>query len=208
MNKTLSYTLESILALPKEFRRNLINCLSGFKSASLVGTLNEQKITNLSVISSVFHVGATPPLVGMLMRPHSVPRHTLENIYTSGYYTINHVTEEFYPKAHYTSARFPAEESEFTGAGLTEVYSSLHPAPYVAEAGLRIGLAYKEKHTLMNETVLIVGQIVELLLPEEAVMEDGFVDLCVAGTLAISGLDSYHKVEAGKRLPYAKYKAH
>ncbi len=206
MQNTLSYSLDTILALPKEFRRNLINCLSGFKSASLVGTINEQKITNLSVISSVFHVGAHPPLMGMLMRPHSVPRHTLENIYATGFYTINHIKEDFYPKAHYTSARFPEEESEFTGAGLTEEYTQAHVAPYVAEASLKIGLELKEHHTLQNETVLIVGQIVELILPEEAVLEDGFVDLNKAGTLAISGLDSYHQVESGRRLPYAKYK--
>ena len=61
-------------------RAAFINSLTGFKSASLIGTIDNNKKTNLSIFSSVFHLGSNPALVGFINRPDSVERHTLENI--------------------------------------------------------------------------------------------------------------------------------
>lgn len=205
MEKT--YTYQEIAALPKAFRRNLINCISGFKSLCLVGTADSAGLTNLSLVSSVIHVGANPPLVGMLMRPHVVPRHTIENIETRLHYTLNHVSAEIYQAAHQSSARYPKEVSEFTGTGLTPLFTDKVPAPYVAESPLRIGLRFVERHQIIaNQTILIVGEVLELVLPEAAVGEDGFIDLEQTGSLTVSGLDSYHRTERIDRLPYAKYR--
>lgn len=200
---TLSYT--DILALPKEYRRNLINCLSGYKSFCLCGTKSEDGITNLSVISSVIHVGANPPLVGMLMRPPVVPRDTLTNLLETGFFTLNHVNETFYQQAHQSSGRYSAEVSEFTETGLTEAYSDLHPAPYVAEASVQIGLSFQERYDIQaNGTVFIVGRVLEVRVPEGSVGEDGFLDLEKTGSLTVNGLDGYGKVERIARLSYAK----
>lgn len=67
---------EEILHYEKNYRANLINSVSGFKSANLIGTVSSKGNTNLAIFSSVIHVGANPPLIGLLMRPVSVPRHT------------------------------------------------------------------------------------------------------------------------------------
>ncbi|MFT6737257.1 MAG: flavin reductase (DIM6/NTAB) family NADH-FMN oxidoreductase RutF, partial [Kangiellaceae bacterium] len=67
----------AILDLPQRTRANFINSLSGFKSANLIGTQSIEGVNNLSMVSSVFHVGANPPLIGMLIRPHTVKRDTL-----------------------------------------------------------------------------------------------------------------------------------
>jgi len=190
--------------MEKFFRRNLINSLSGFKSLCLCGTRNAEGTTNLSVISSVIHVGANPPLMGMLIRPDSVPRHTLSNLESTGFFTLNHVHEAFYTKAHQTSARYPEDVSEFDAAGLTEQYGELHPAPYVAESQVRIGLQFKERHNILNGTIFIVGGIVELQVPETALHEDGYLDPERTGTLTVGGLDGYYKAEGLGRLPYAK----
>ncbi len=201
------FTRETIQALPKEFRRNLINGISGFKSLCLAGTVDLEGQANLSLISSVIHVGASPPLVGMLMRPHVVPRHTIENIEATLSFTLNHVSEQIYQQAHQTSARYPREVSEFEATGLTPVYTDRLMAPYVGESPLRMGLRFVEKHQIIaNQTILIVGAIVELFVPESVIGEDGFVDLEAAGSLTVSGLDSYHRTESLGRLPYAKYK--
>jgi flavin reductase (DIM6/NTAB) family NADH-FMN oxidoreductase RutF len=198
---------QDILDLPKRYRTNLINCLSGFKSLCLVGTADAAGQTNLSLVSSVIHVGANPPLMGMLMRPHTVPRHTIENIEATGYFTLNHVSEAIYEAAHQASARYPKEVSEFEDNELTAVLGDVHPAPYVGESPLRIGLALRERYQVQaNKTELIIGEIVELWVPEEAVGEDGFVDLETTGSLTVSGLDSYHRTERIGRLAYAKYK--
>lgn len=72
----------------------------------------------------LFIFGAKPPLMGFIVRPDSVDRHTLSNICNSGYYTINHVTKSIYKRAHQTSARYDADISEFEAVGLTPIYKN------------------------------------------------------------------------------------
>jgi flavin reductase (DIM6/NTAB) family NADH-FMN oxidoreductase RutF len=200
-----TFTHADLDQLDRSFRRNLINCLSGFKSLCLCGTISPSGQANLSLISSVIHVGANPPLMGMLMRPHVVPRHTLENIEATGYFTLNHVTEAMYEQAHQASAKYARDESEFEATGLTPQVSPLSPAPYVAEAPVRIGLHFKERHHILaNATILIVGEIRELCLPEAALEDDGYLDLQVAGSLAVNGLDGYYRGERLRRLAYPR----
>jgi flavin reductase (DIM6/NTAB) family NADH-FMN oxidoreductase RutF len=193
-----------ILEMDKRHRVNFINSLSGFKSLNLVGTISKAKITNLAPVSSVFHVGANPPLIGMLMRPNSVPRNTLENIIETEYWTLNHVTEDFYKSAHQCSARYSPEVSEFNATNLKEEYTDFY-APYVAQANIKIGLRLSEKVDLKcNGTHLIIGEIEETIIPEQVIKDDGFIDLEEAGSLTVSGLDSYHSTTSLGRLPYAK----
>lgn len=197
------FSAEDIAEAKDRFRRNLINSLHGFKSANLVGTQNAYGLTNLAIFSQVFHLGASPPLVGMIVRPHEVPRHTLENILETKSFTLNHLQASFFVEAHHTSARW--EGSEFQGVGLTADHSERVLAPYVAESEVQIGLEYREHQTLsINNTVLVVGEVVELRVPEAIVGEDGYLDLEAAGTLTTSGLDGYHTTSALGRLSYAK----
>ncbi|MGB3181788.1 MAG: flavin reductase [Cyclobacteriaceae bacterium] len=198
----LTYSLEDITAMEKFFRRNLINCLSGFKSVNLLGSVSDKGLTNLAVFSQVIHVGATPPLMGVLFRPHSVPRHSLENIFGTKEYTLNHINSGIYQQAHQTSARY--QSSEFEAVGLTPFYTDRVSAPYVKEANLKIGLQYREHHTLMNETILVVGEVQEIHLPTESIGEDGFLDLEKTDTVTCSGLDKYHLTETLSRLTYPK----
>ena len=114
----MHFTKQAISDLENRYRAHLINSLSGFKSANLVGTQDCNGQTNLAIVSSVFHLGAHPPLVGMIIRPHSVPRHTLENLLATKHYTINHVNKDIYDKAHQTSARYDKDESEFDATAL------------------------------------------------------------------------------------------
>lgn len=198
-------TLEDINEMDKRCRTNFINSLSGFKSLNLAGTFsNLTQNFNLAPVSSVIHVGAQPPLMGLLFRPDSVPRHTLENIRETGFWTLNHVCEEFVKKAHQTSARYNRDISEFEAAGLTAVYEDF-PAPFVKESKIRIGLQLEESYDLKsNGTHFIVGKVLRICLPEHVLADDGFVNLEEAGTLTVSGLDSYHKTSLISRLPYAK----
>ncbi|MDW3649007.1 MAG: flavin reductase [Bacteroidia bacterium] len=196
---------EDIDQLEKRFRTNLINSLSGFKSANLVGTIDKAGNTNLAVFSSVIHFGANPPLLGMLSRPNSVDRHTYENIKATGFYTINHIHKDFYTKAHQTAARYPRDISEFEAVGLNPEFRGNIPAPYVAESSIKMGLSLVEEHKIAaNDAILLVGQLKELFLSEEILGGDGFIDLEKAESVCISGLDSYHKTERLNRLPYAK----
>ena len=199
------FNLQHIEQMDKLFRTNFINCLSGFKSLNLVGTISTNGQTNLAPISSIIHVGAHPPLMGMLLRPHTTPRHTLENIKEMKCWTLNHVHKGIYQNAHQASARYKKDESEFHKVNLTEEYGTRLKAPYVKESHIKIGLELEESFFLnCNNTNLIIGRVQEVILPEGVILKDGFIDVEKSGTLTVSGLDSYHKTELVERLPYAK----
>lgn len=198
-------TKNDIDAMDQRYRVNFINSLSGFKSVNLVGTVDAEGHSNVAPFSSVVHLGADPALVGMVSRPDSVLRGSLKNIIETGWYSLNHVTEQMLEQAHQCSARYAENESEFTATGLTEVYSGECIAPMVAESQLSMLIEYKEHHRLaVNNTVFIIGQIREVHLPEQAIQASGLVDLESLGSLACTGLDTYHSTQRIKRLSYAK----
>lgn len=185
----------------------LVNCLSGFKSANMVGTYSSDKKSNLSIVSSCFHIGASPALMGLIIRPSTTERdrHSLENILETGVCTLNHVSLEIIEKAHQTSARYPRGISEFDEVGLTECFRENFLAPYVAESPVQIGLSLREhQHLSINGCELLILEIQHLYTCEEWIMNDGFLDIEAAGTTALSGLDSYHKSLRISRLSYAK----
>ena len=185
----------------------LVNSLSGFKSANLLGTVNAAGNTNLSMISSCFHLGANPPLLGFILRPHSPssPRHSLLNINETGFFTLNHINETMYKQAHQTSARYPYEVSEFTEVGLTEETIGGFTAPFVKESLVQLGLKCVEVLNIeANNTTLVIGEIQKIHIPKESLKEDGFIDLEACGSLCVSGLDSYHTTSRLSRLSYAK----
>lgn len=185
----------------------MINSLSGFKSANLLGTRSAAGISNLSMISSVVHLGANPPLMAMILRPHSEksPRHSLINLLETGFFTLNHVHEQIYVRAHQCSARFPQEVSEFDSCGLSEQYLDSFPAPFVAEAKVKIAMKFINKIDLSeNGTHLIIGEIQFFEFPDAVLRKDGYIDIEAAGSLAVSSLDSYHRSHRLQRLSYAK----
>ena len=192
-------------ALPERQRAAFINCLSGYKSANLVGTISRTGQSNLAIVSSVVHLGANPPLLAFINRPPSVDRHTLEYLTDTGYFTLNHVHVGMAEAAHQTSARYPRDVSEFEAVGLSAQFGDLHPAPYVAESRLKIGLQLRQTIPIeLNGTVMVIGEIVEILLPDNALGTDGYVDLSQLDTVTIGGLDGYYKPEPMFRLRYAK----
>jgi flavin reductase (DIM6/NTAB) family NADH-FMN oxidoreductase RutF len=186
-------------------RAMLINSIGGYKFVSLIGTLDENKNTNLAIFNSLFHLGANPALIGFIVRPDSVDRHTLSNILATKFYTINHINENIYHQAHQTSARYEKEVSEFDATGLTTAFKNSFEAPFVQESHIQMGVVFKERIDLtINGTILIIGEITQLYYPSDCISEDGFIDIEKANTITCSGLDSYHTTKRLARLSYAK----
>ncbi len=189
----------------KRKRANFINCFSGLKPANLVGSIDGNDRTNLAIISSVFHLGADPALVGMILRPDSVRRDTLENIRANGYYTINHVNASIYKQAHQTSARYDTAVSEFEATKLTPQYLNSFKAPFVQESHMKFGVELVEELKIsQNSTHLLIGNIKLVSLEEDSLREDGTVDMGQLDPVCISGLDTYYSVNKLSRLSYAK----
>jgi flavin reductase (DIM6/NTAB) family NADH-FMN oxidoreductase RutF len=196
---------EQIEQLETRYRANLINSLGGFKSVVLIGTNSTEGNTNLAIFNSLFHLGANPALCGFIVRPDVSPRHTMQNILDTKYFTVNHLNEGIYENAHQTSARYAADVSEFDEVKLTRQYAEGFSAPFVEESYLKFGCEFQQKIDIeINGTSMIIAKIIWIDCPDAALLNDGFIDLEIAGTLASSGLDSYHKTEEIARLTYAK----
>jgi flavin reductase (DIM6/NTAB) family NADH-FMN oxidoreductase RutF len=203
MNTTLSNA--QIMDMEQRKRAQLINSISGFRSVALIGTIDTQGQTNLAIFSSIVHLGSNPPLLGFIMRPDSVERHTLSNIMETGHYTINHINSSMYEKAHQTSARYPKNVSEFDAAQLTPQFKDGFMAPFVKESHIQIGMEFKERIEIsINQTSMIIGEIKFVHYPANCLLEDGFIDIEKAGTITSAGLDSYHTTQLLQRLQYAK----
>ena len=197
-------SFDEIMELPQLFRNNLINSISGFKSANMIGTQDPEMGPNLAVFSSVTHFGSNPPILGFVTRPTTVPRNTYKNIKNSGYYTVNHINSNVIVKAHQTSAKYDEYVNEFEACELTEFWTD-HPAPYVEEANIQVGMQFLEEYQIKaNGTILVLGKILEVRFSKEYLKEDGFLDLQEADTVTINGLDGYLSPKKLSRFNYAR----
>ncbi|MEZ5009913.1 MAG: flavin reductase [Chitinophagales bacterium] len=187
-------------------RLNIINSITGIKPGNLIGSISKEGHTNLAIFSSVVHLGSNPALIGFIMRPnHKEIRDTYNNIMDNGCYTINHIHESFIEKAHYTSAKFESTESEFELCKLTEAYIPDFKAPFVKESSLKMGMKFLDEIPIkINDTVLIIGQIEHLMVPDETISEEGYIDLSSLNTAGIGGLNTYYKLEKLNSFPYAR----
>lgn len=194
-----------ILGFETRYRGNFINSLGGFKSLVLIGTKSKEGNENLALFSSLFHIGANPPLCGIVIRPNEEKQNTLGNILHNQHYTLNHVTPAFYKQAHQTSAKYKEGDNEFSHVGLVPEYADGIAAPFVQESTVKFACEFVQKIDIeLNGTFLIIGKIIQVRLPKEIICPDGFIDLEKAKTVTCSGLDSYHSTSKIDRLSYAK----
>lgn len=201
----IHFKRQDIDELDRIYRLNLINSVTGYKPANLIGTISREDVTNVTIISSIIHMGSNPPLIGFVQRPLTVQRDTYENIKDTGYFTINHVHGEFIEKAHQTSARYDRDVSEFDACDLGKEYLNGFVAPYVKESKIKIGMRFVEEVPIRhNGTILMIGEIADLYIAEQCIEKEGSLDLNLVNDVCISGLDSYHSVSHKATFGYAK----
>ncbi len=187
------------------YRANFVNSLTGFKSVSLIGTINQSGQTNLAIFSSVVHLGSDPALIGFINRPIKAAPHTLANIQSTGTYTINHVHPSFLESAHQTSAKYPEEISEFDELGLTPEFFEATAAPFVKESKVKYGLTLEEIIPIkVNNTFLVIGKLQSVALEEDILLPDGFLELDKASSICSNGIDAYYSTQLIDRYEYAK----
>lgn len=197
--------LQDLQSYDRFTRANIINSLSGFKSASLIGTVNKQGQTNLAIFSNIVHIGADPALIGFINRPLEAAPHTLSNIQETGSYTINHIHAAIFPQAHQSSAKYPADISEFDATGLTPLFREGIRAPFVAESLVQYSLELQQIIPIeLNGTFFVIGAIQDIFYPEEIQEEDGFLALEKAGSLCSLGTSAYYETKRLGKLAYAK----
>ncbi|MCX2719261.1 flavin reductase family protein [Lentiprolixibacter aurantiacus] len=191
--------------MPSRQRARLMNTLSGYKPANLIGSISDEGVSNLAIFNSVIHMGSSPPLLGLLFRPLTVRRDTYTNIKTNGCFTINAVNLPIYRQAHQTAAKYEEEESEFDKTGLKERFITGFPAPFVEESPILIGCRYASEYPIKeNGTILLLGAIEIIQVKDSLLQADGTLALDKEEVMATSGLDGYALPKIVDRLNYAQ----
>ena len=201
------FSKENIDALATRYKNNLINSISGYKSANLIGTKSSAGNTNLAVFNSVVHLGSNPALLGFILRPTTVPRHSYQNMKETGVFTINHISKDQIEDAHHSSAKYAEDISEFDQTNLEAEYKANCLAPFVKGAPVQIACRYVNDYLIKeNDTLLVVGAIEHLFVQEEMLLEDGYVQLDKGEVVAVNGIDGYALPQLLARFPYARPK--
>lgn len=199
------YNSSDIESWERFYRANFINSLTGYKSVSLIGTVDAAGRNNLGVFSSIVHIGSNPALVGYINRPIEASPHTLANIIATGVYTINHILPEMVQQAHQTSAKYSQDVSEFAEVGLTPQFHADIVAPFVKESRVKYALSLQEILPIkLNGTALVIGKIIAVELEENTLLPDGFVQLDKVNSVCSNGVDGYYITELLDRYSYAK----
>lgn len=201
----LHFDQNEILGLPKLKRAALINGIGGVKSLNLFGTISENGHHNLAVFNSVVHIGSNPPLLGFIMRPTTVERHTYDNMVSHKLFTINQVNTSIYQQAHQTAVSYDKSTSEFEACGLTTEIIKPYQVPFVKESKIKMACAYKNEYLIEeNGCRLIIAEILDIYAHDSLISENGFVDLEKADAVGAIGLDAYLGVKLLDRLDYAR----
>jgi flavin reductase (DIM6/NTAB) family NADH-FMN oxidoreductase RutF len=199
------YSPDGIQEMERFYRANFINCLTGFKSPVLIGTVDTKGNHNLAIFNNLVHLGADPALIGFVNRPRAAAPHTLANIEATGVYTINHIQMNFVEKAHQTSAKYPEGVSEFEKTGLTTEKLGDCLAPFVKESPIKFSMELKEVIPIhFNNTFFVIGAIRDIYLDSSMIEADGCLNLQETGIITSLGINGYYDIGKGIKIPYAK----
>lgn len=202
----MTISLEEIMAQDGHYRRAFMNTLPGPRTAHLIGTKGHRGNENLGVFNTIVHLQASPPMLGFILRPLTVPRETFHNILATRHYTINTVQPEWLDRAHQSSANYPVGTSEFAAVGLQPHYSATVKAPYVQASPVKIGLEYVAHHQLAGGTTFVIGRVLEVIISEGegALADSGHLDHAQLETMTVAGLDRYYQTGKGFDKDYAR----
>ena len=201
------FELKELEGLSKIYRLNLINSVTGYKSAHLIGSISPSGDENLAVFSSIIHLGSNPALIGFILRPKTVPRNSHANMKSTGVFTLNAISSNQIEDAHHTSAKYPDNISEFDQTNLEPEIKQGWKAPYVKGAQIQIGCSYVNEYLIKeNDTILVIGKIEHLFIEEQLLGKDGWIQLDKGDIVSINGLDGYAIPTLIKRFEYARPK--
>ena len=199
------FTKDELSTMSKVPRLNLLNCITGYKSANLIATVSKEGISNVAIFSSVTHLGSEPPLIGFILRPTTVPRDTYKNIKETGYFTVNHITSAMIADAHHTSSSYEESISEFDKTNLEAEYIENNKFPFVKGSPVKLFCKYLNEYKIEENGCLhIIASVEELYVEDNLLHEDNWIQLDRGNVVAINGLDGYAVPKIKDRFQYAR----
>jgi flavin reductase (DIM6/NTAB) family NADH-FMN oxidoreductase RutF len=198
-------TKEDVAQMAKVPRLNLVNCVTGYKSANLIGTCSKNGILNVAIFSSVTHLGSEPALLGFILRPTTVSRDTYKNLKETGYFSVNHITEEMIADAHHTSSSYDEHISEFDKTNLEAEFIDGLKVPFVKGSPVKLLCKYVNEYKIEeNDCIHIIAAIETIYADEKLFHEDEWMQLDRGNVVAINGLDGYAVPKLSDRFHYAR----
>ena len=198
------FTKDELFIMSKVPRLNLLNCITGYKSANLIATVSKEGISNVAIFSSVTHLGSEPPLIGFILRPTTVPRDTYKNIKETGYFTVNHITSAMIADAHHTSSSYEESISEFDKTNLEAEYIENNKFPFVKGSPVKLFCKYLNEYKIEENGCLhIIASVEELYVEDNLLHEDNWIQLDRGNVVAINGFDGYAVPKLADRFHYA-----
>ncbi len=196
---------DKIAKLSKVPRLNLINSVTGYKSANLIGTISKSGVLNVAIFSSITHLGSNPPMLGFMIRPIvATPRDTYKNIKENFYFTVNHITDSIIEAAHHTSANYESAVSEFDKTNLESEFLDDIEVPFVKNSPVRLLCKYLNEYKIEeNGCIHIIASIEKIFVADALLEDDLFVRLDKGNVITINGVDGYALPTLNNRFEYA-----
>lgn len=201
-----TFDTSSIDAMAKIPRLNLINSVTGYKSANLIGTCSNEGILNVAIFSSITHLGSNPALLGFMIRPiATTPRDTYTNIKDNQYFTVNHITSAMIADAHHTSSAYEPGISEFDKTNLESEFLDGQKVPFVKNSPVRLLCKYVNEYPIVeNGCIHLIASIEKIYVEDELIQKENWVRLDLAEVVTINGLDGYCVPNLIDRFEYAR----
>lgn len=145
-----------------------------------IGSRGRDGKDNLAPYSFFNAVSSSPPVV---MFSSDTVKDSFTNIEETGVFTASLVSRDLAEKMNTTSASLPLGESEFEAAGLTAVNGQLVDAAFVGEAYAALEcrvtrmMAAPTLDGFPTESRLVFGQVVGIHIREDAIGENGLLDM-------------------------------
>lgn len=198
-----SAAIDSMAKIP---RLNLINSVTGYKSANLIGTHSMEGVLNLAIFSSITHLGSNPPLLGFMIRPvGSTPRDTYTNIKENHYFTVNHITKPMIEDAHHTSSAYESGISEFDKTNLEAEFLDDQKVPFVKGSPVKLLCKYVNEYPILeNGCIHLIASIEKIYVEDQLIQKENWVRLDLAEVVTINGLDGYSVPKLIDRFEYAR----
>ena len=158
------------------------------------GTLNGAPFSYFNVVSS------NPPMVSIsIQRKGTKRKDTACNIFANKEFVVHIVDEANVEKINMTAANLPANESEISLAGLTEISSANVSVPGIKEAKIRMECTLEHIVELGEPDSptgdLFIGKIVQFHISKN-IYEDGRID--PRGLAAVSRLAGISYAQVGE----------
>jgi flavin reductase (DIM6/NTAB) family NADH-FMN oxidoreductase RutF len=157
--------------------------------AYLVGSYDSKHNPNIMTAAWAGILCSDPPQLGVSIRP---TRMTHEGIVEHRAFTVSIPDASMAMQTDFAGITSGRQVNKFGRAGLTPEASPLVDAPYVKEAPVVLELKLLKTVELGSHT-LFIGQILDVRVERDAVLEDGSLDLVRADPLLYSGA-GYHRV--------------